>query len=136
QAEGSSGHPLLAVVRQIGDPTALPVDPTLICVLGKLHEMNCPDPCAPVPQADLYFLTPTERSDILGTLGHYEVQEVIGQGGMGVVLKAFETALQRLVAIKVMAPALAGSATARQRFTREVKAAAAVCHDHIVAVHS
>src|SRR5262249_16016616 len=41
----------------------------------------------------------------------------------------------RLVAIKVLAAALAGSATARRRFTREAQAAAAVCHDHIVAVH-
>ena len=60
---------------------------------------------------------------------------MIGQGGMGVVLKAFEPALHRLVAIKVLAAAVAGSATARRRFTREAQAAAAVCHDHIVAVH-
>jgi hypothetical protein len=88
-----------------------------------------------VGAADLYFLRPTDRPDLLGTLGDYEVQEVIGQGGMGVVLKAYEPALHRLVAIKVLAPALAGSATARQRFSREAKAAAAVCHDHVVPVH-
>src|SRR5260370_14671965 len=51
------------------------------------------------------------------------------------VLKAFEPALHRHVAIKVMAAAVAGSATARRRFTREAQAAAAVCHDHVVAVH-
>src|SRR5207253_10499651 len=67
--------------------------------------------------------------------GAYEVREVIGQGGMGIVLKAFEPALHRLVAIKVLAPTLAGSAVARRRFTREAQAAAAVCHDHIVTVH-
>src|SRR5262249_32902079 len=82
-----------------------------------------------------YFLAPTDRQDLLGTLGEYEVQEVIGQGGMGVVLKAFDPALQRLVAIKVLATASAGSATARRRFTREAQAAAAVCHEHVVAVH-
>src|SRR4051794_4901341 len=54
---------------------------------------------------------------------------------MGVVLKAYEPALHRLVAIKVLAAAVAGSATARRRFTREARAAAAVCHDHIVPVH-
>ena len=90
---------------------------------------------APLEPADLYFLHPADRPDLLGTLGEYEVQEVIGQGGMGVVLKAFEPALHRLVAIKVLAPALAGSATARRRFTREAQAAAAVCHEHVVAVH-
>src|SRR5262245_11703697 len=54
---------------------------------------------------------------------------------MGVVLKAFDPALHRFVAIKVMAAAVAGSATARRRFTREAQAAAAVCHEHIVAVY-
>src|SRR6202035_2761819 len=62
-------------------------------------------------------------------------QEVIGQGGMGVVLKAYDPALNRLVAIKVLAAGVAGSAVARKRFAREAQAAAAVCHDHIVAVH-
>src|SRR5262249_34879124 len=51
------------------------------------------------------------------------------------VLKAYEPALHRLVAIKVLSPALAGSATARRRFIREAQAAAAVSHDHIVPVH-
>jgi hypothetical protein len=84
---------------------------------------------------DLSFLDPTDKPGLLGLLGRYEVQEVIGRGGFGIVLKAFEPALNRLVAIKVLSPALAGSATARRRFTREAQAAAAVCHDHVVAVH-
>ena len=61
---------------------------------------------------------------------------MIGQGGMGVVLKAFEPALGRLVAIKVLSPALAGSALARRLFAREARTAAAVCHEHIVAVYA
>src|SRR5262249_52328274 len=85
--------------------------------------------------SDLYLPNAPPRPNRLGMRGAYEVQEVIGQGGMGVVLKAFDPALHRLVAIKVMAAAVAGSATARRRFTREAQAAAAVCHDHIVAVH-
>jgi len=121
--------------QEFGDPTLSPPDPTLRQFLGRLHEVRSSDRIAPGEPADLYFLRPAARPDLLGTLGHYEVQEVIGQGGMGVVLKAFEPALHRLVAIKVMAPALAGSATARKRFTREAQAAAAVCHDHVVAVH-
>src|SRR5215472_16667748 len=54
---------------------------------------------------------------------------------MGIVLKAFEPALHRPVAIKVLAPTLAGSVAARRRFIREARAAAAVCHDHVVTVH-
>src|SRR5262249_22001642 len=85
--------------------------------------------------SDLYLPNAPPRPNRLGMRGAYEVQEVIGQGGMGVVLKAYEPALHRLVAIKVLAAAVAGSATARRRFTREAQAAAAVCHEHIVPVH-
>src|SRR5262249_34432812 len=60
----------------------------------------------------------------------------VGRGGMGVVLKAFDETLHRVVAIKVMAPQLATSATARQRFTREARAQAAVSHDHVVTIHA
>ena len=52
------------------------------------------------------------------------------------VLKAFDPTLGRAVAIKVLAPQLATSAAARSRFAREARAAAAVVHDHVVAIHS
>lgn len=129
-----AGDDLLQLARRLGDPTAAPTDPTLVQVLGRLHDKR-PDSETAHNPADLYFLAPSDQPDVLGTLGDYEVHELIGQGGMGVVLKAFEPALHRLVAIKVMSPALAGSPIARQRFTREAQAAAAVCHDHIVTVH-
>src|SRR5207302_9664413 len=109
--------------------------PTLSRFLERLREGYGLVPATPVEPAELYFLSPSSRPDLLGTLGGYEVREVIGQGGMGVVLKAYEPALQRLVAVKVLAAAVAGSATVRRRFTREARAAAAVCHEHIVAVH-
>jgi serine/threonine protein kinase len=131
---------LRQLARQTGDPTTASADPTLIGLVERLHEVQsgpglaAPENASPEP-ADLYFLRPTDRPDLLGMLGVYEVQEVIAQGGMGVVLKAYEPALQRLVAIKVLAAAIAGSAIARRRFTREAQAAAAVCHDHVVAVH-
>ena len=120
--------------RRVGDPTLAPPDPTLSQLLERLqesHELSA----TPSEPADLYFLRASDRPDLLGTLGDYEVHEVIGQGGMGVVLKAYEPALHRLVAIKVMAAAVAGSAHARRRFTREAQSAAAVCHENVVAVH-
>jgi hypothetical protein len=128
-------EPLRQMVRRVGDPTAGPVDPTLSQFLERLHQDGAGERTTLAGQADLYFLTPTDRPDLLGTLGSYEVRKVIGQGGMGVVLLAYEAALQRLVAIKVLAAAVAGSATARKRFSREAQAAAAVCHDHVVTVH-
>ena len=73
-------------------------------------------------------LAPSDDPHRLGRLGSYEISGVIGVGGMGVVLKAVDTALDRVVAIKVMAPHLASHATARKRFAREAKAAAAVLH--------
>jgi serine/threonine protein kinase len=129
------GDPLLRLARRFGDPTIAPADPTLGEVLGRLLEGKSLDRPASAKPADLYFLRPAGRPGVLGVLGGYEVHEVIALGGMGVVLRAFDPALHRLVAIKVLAPALAGSATARRRFTREAQAAAAVCHDHVVAVH-
>ena len=84
----------------------------------------------------LDFLTEPEQTGSLGRLDHYEILEVVGRGGMGVVLRGFDAKLHRVVAIKVMAAQLATSATARRRFTREAQAAAAVSHDHIVTIHA
>ncbi len=87
-------------------------------------------------KVELDFLAPSENRESLGRLGPYEIIGVLGQGGMGVVLKAFEPALSRVVAIKVLAPQMAASGAARKRFSREAKAAAAVVHDHVVAIHA
>jgi eukaryotic-like serine/threonine-protein kinase len=61
---------------------------------------------------------------------------VVGRGGMGVVLRALDGVLHRIVAVKVLAPHLASSAPARKRFIREAQAAAAVSHDHVVTIHA
>ena len=114
---GAGGDALQRIGRRIGDPTAVPDDPTLSEALRRLREVRSPITPA-VPEGDLSFLGPRSGGS-LGTLGQYEVQEVIGRGGMGIVLKGFEAALRRPVAIKFMAPELAGSATARQRFTND-----------------
>ena len=53
-----------------------------------------------------------------------------------IVLRGLDVKLNRVVAIKVLAPQLAANATARQRFLREAQAAAAVSHDHVVAIHA
>jgi WD40 repeat protein len=84
----------------------------------------------------LDFLEPSARAGSLGRLGHYEVLEVVGRGGMGLVLRAFDEKLHRLVALKVLDPALASNGSARQRFVREARAAAAVSHDHVIAIHA
>jgi serine/threonine protein kinase len=82
------------------------------------------------------LLRPAVSAEALGPLGDYEVKEVLGQGGMGVVFKAFEPALKRWVAIKVLSPNLATDALSRLRFEREAQAAAAVRHEHVVTIHA
>ncbi|QDV25181.1 serine/threonine-protein kinase [Aureliella helgolandensis] len=81
-------------------------------------------------------LAPTDDPNMLGRLGGYEISGVIGAGGMGIVLKGYDTALDRVVALKVLAPHLASSGAARKRFAREAKAAAAVLHPNVIAIHS
>jgi serine/threonine-protein kinase len=84
-------------------------------------------------------LEPSSSAEYIGRLGDIEIQEVIGHGGMGVVLKGYQPELKRLVAVKVLAPQLAVSAAARKRFAREAQATAAILHPTvmpILTVHS
>lgn len=87
------------------------------------------------PVWPLALLGPTDDPRMLGRIGPFEVSGCVGIGGMGVVFKARDPALDRFVAVKVLAPHLAASEHARQRFAREAKAAAAVVHDNVIAIH-
>ena len=80
------------------------------------------------------LLSPSEDPKMLGRVGNYEVVGIIGQGGMGVVFKAFETSLNRFVAIKMLLPHLTANSAARKRFLREGQAAAAVVDDHVLPI--
>jgi hypothetical protein len=92
-------------------------------------------PTPPPEDDELGFLSPTDVPGRIGALGDFEVVRLIGRGGMGMVLHAFDPYLQRDVAIKVLDPELSSNKTARQRFCREARAAAAVTHENIVTVH-
>lgn len=83
----------------------------------------------------LDFLKPSREPGRLGHVGPFDIIREVGRGGMGVVLHAYDEKLQRDVAIKVIDPQLANNEIARQRFCREARAAAAVTHDNLVAVH-
>ena len=82
----------------------------------------------------LEYLGPTDDPDMLGRLGSLEVCGFVGQGSTGVVLKAFESRLNRYVAVKILAPSLANNGPARRRFEREARAVAAVTNEHVVPV--
>ncbi len=69
------------------------------------------------------------------TLSHYRILERIGAGGMGEVYKAFDTRLERTVAIKVLPPEAVRDPDRRRRFMQEARAASALDHPNIVVVH-
>jgi serine/threonine-protein kinase len=69
------------------------------------------------------------------TLGDYEVQSLLGSGGMGEVYRARDLRLGRAVAIKVLPPFFASDRTRLRRFEQEARAAAALNHPNILAVH-
>jgi tRNA A-37 threonylcarbamoyl transferase component Bud32 len=81
------------------------------------------------------FPVPPQAADELGRLGGYRVLKVLGAGAMGIVFHAEDPVLQRPVALKVMQKEAAEDPAGRERFLREAKAAAAVEHDHIVAIY-
>ncbi|EAQ78345.1 protein kinase domain-containing protein [Blastopirellula marina] len=87
-------------------------------------------------QVDLSFLEPSQKAGSLGRLSHYEVRQVLGRGGCGIVFKAFDEKLQRTVAIKVIAPELSATSPARKRFLREARAAAGVRHNSVVSIYA
>jgi serine/threonine-protein kinase len=68
-------------------------------------------------------------------MARYRLAEQVGAGGMAMVFRARDERLGRLVALKIMAPALAADEVFRQRFIREWRAAAAVDDPHIIPVY-
>ncbi len=73
--------------------------------------------------------------DSIGRLDRYELEETLGLGGTGIVFRAKDIELGRVVAVKVLSPDLAVSNAARRRFAREGQACAAVAHENVVAIH-
>ncbi|AGB21185.1 protein kinase-like protein/extracellular solute-binding protein, family 3 [Mycobacterium sp. JS623] len=67
--------------------------------------------------------------------GHYQLQKLIGRGGMGEVYRAYDTKTDRIVALKVLPHHLAEDATFQQRFRRESQAAAGLNDPHVVPIH-
>ena len=112
------------------------VDRVAASLTGDFPLDGSPDgPVAPRDDLKLDFLRPSDEPGRLGLLSTFEVVRVVGRGGMGVVLHGWDPCLRRDVALKVLDPQLANNSTARQRFCREARAAAAVIHDNVVAVH-
>jgi formylglycine-generating enzyme required for sulfatase activity/serine/threonine protein kinase len=138
----------IPVVEQIAHDLAAGIDATILVGNGSTHDeesdaatadSNGPDPMNENrddldDEIPLGFLQPSSRPDSLGRLAHYEILEVIGRGAFGTVLKAFDEKLQRVVAIKVLAPEMAATSPARKRFLREARTSAAIRHENVVSI--
>jgi hypothetical protein len=135
---------ILAMAPELVGPEGNDREPSDAAILRDL-KARLGDAAVPAPsptedgpgEADLAFLGPATRPGVLGTFARYEVVDVVGRGGMGTVLKAFEPALNRFVAIKVLlAPHLPAAVASRKRFAREARAAAAISHEHVLSIHA
>jgi serine/threonine protein kinase len=87
------------------------------------------------PERVLTILDPPAAEGALGAFAGYDILEIAGRGGMGVVLKARDRTLDRVVAIKVMFPTSGADESFSDRFLDEARAVAAIHHDHVVTVH-
>lgn len=82
--------------------------------------------------AGVGFLSDSTGHELFNNFGEYTVLEEIGSGGMGAVYKALHRRMQRLVAIKTLRPDCSRDPKFRERFDREVRAAALLRHPNIV----
>jgi hypothetical protein len=117
------------------DASSAPNPELVSMVVKRLREAREPDgPRVPAPESDL----PAQRHDLptsLGPSGRFTVLEELGEGAYGVVYLAYDTELDRKVAVKVPTPRLLSSpGTPRQQFLAEARAAAALRHQNIVRV--
>jgi WD40 repeat protein/tRNA A-37 threonylcarbamoyl transferase component Bud32 len=123
-----------------GDASTREIQPDTAMSPGLPHDQDTegptlpPEVAAPPPEVQSYLAPPQGPGEI-GRLGGYRVLGVLGQGGMGTVLRAEDPGLCRPVALKVMRPGLAVHESARERFLREARAAAALRHEHVVTVY-
>ncbi len=94
-------------------------------IRGFVAKTQCPDL--------LPWLEPSASG--LGKVDNFVLQEFLGRGGMGIVFKAKDIAIQRLVAIKFLSPVLASEPESRERFLREARTAGALSDPHVVILH-
>src|SRR5437660_8921351 len=103
-------------------------------VKGAFDTEKNPPTAAPATPPDARFMPPTpgELAKFFPQLG---ILELLGQGGMGVVYKARQPQLDRLVALKILPPAASRDPSFAERFTREARALARLNHPNIVSVY-
>lgn len=81
------------------------------------------------------LLAPPSHPELMGRINRYELEQLVGRGGMGLVFRAYDTELNRTVAVKILALHLIAIGSARERFIREARAVASLSHPHIVPMY-
>lgn len=110
-------------------------DPAVVAMVARVKSgLDC-EPLSPGKDSWKHVLSESSEPGLLGTLGEYEVVEVIAVGGMAMVLKGYDPELKRFAALKVLSPEMAANATARERFLREARAAARLEHENVLPVY-
>src|SRR5436309_8716790 len=89
----------------------------------------------PSEAADVLLRAKETRAMVGLTLGHYQIQSLLGSGGMGEVYRARDMRLGREVAVKILPEHLRADPEALRRFEREAMAVAALSHPNILAIH-
>ena len=89
----------------------------------------------PPPTAPRDSFVPPGPDELARHFPQLEILELLGQGGMGAVYKARQRRLDRLVALKILPPAIARNPGFEERFVREARALARLNHPHIVTLH-
>ena len=139
-----AGEPVVPIVERLhpaamdaaADPmaTAAPTG-SATATLAPAVTRVAPATAVPTPAPEHKPAVAVDDSPIPSTLGGYQVERPLGQGGMGAVYLARQTSLDRNVALKVLNPALAADAGFVARFTREAYAAAQLTHHNVVQVY-
>lgn len=136
----------LPPLSDLDDESSLPRlagSETVINKSGAPAVVLPPDSNAPSRQiVDRLFPPSQDSGSSIGThspngieLDHFRIEERIGMGGMGAVFRAVDTRLQRLVALKLLAPSQAYDEGAVKRFQNEARAAARLDHENVARVH-
>ena len=135
QAVSEQDDELLAALRAEADTTAHSpgeIEP----LVEELEKLGSSAQIAASAHEEIRnILGKPHSEDELGRLAHFRILEVLGAGGMGIVFKAEDGNLNRIVAVKAMRPSLAVDPEAKHRFRREAMAVAAFEHDHVVTVY-
>jgi eukaryotic-like serine/threonine-protein kinase len=119
-----------------GDESLFEEIRSLLAQEGKPEDVLESPPLEVAARALADEAAPAPPEDLSGrTLSHYHLEEKIGQGGMGVVYRAFDTFLERTVALKILPPVFASDQDRMRRFLREAKAASALNHPNVATIH-